>query len=195
MSNKKNSQNGPVDNSHLMWSKIIKHTKAKHKKVAITPDMALLEDPILTGIAPVAPLINTGWILDAEWNNPSGETITSFEAQWTVPPDPASDDQLFYVFIGLKDAANQNLVQCCLQWGQNQFGGDQLWSISSVQAFNNTGTCPIGLDTVNKGDTITAAITYNKTQAGEYFYDLKINNQGIMQSTGVPILKTCCIVL
>jgi len=190
MAPKKRIKKPPIDNSRLIWTKWARPKTATEE----IDDQAMLERFASPKIGN-APPVGSGWILDAEWKNSSGVPILSIEANWKVPAEPAHGFQLFYVFIGLKDAVNRNLLQCCLQWGSNQFGGGQQWSIGNVQVANKVGNCPNGLDSVTTGDTISASISFATSSGGQYYYQLNINGQPAMLSAGVPLLSTCCIAL
>jgi hypothetical protein len=115
---------------------------------------------------------NPNWITFAEWANPSTQgTINNFSTTWTVPSAPTGrDGQLLYIFNGLEDSTQHDILQPVLQWGFNGFYGGNNWCVTNTYAAPGTPT---------KGFyAYTAPVTVS---TGEVL-------QGVMTFTGVDII-------
>jgi hypothetical protein len=80
-----------------------------------------------------APVLGSGWISYAYWNNGTGRPIESFRSTWTVPAPPqAQSRQTIFLFNGIQNyGANFGILQPVLQWGSSAAGGGSHWSIAS----------------------------------------------------------------
>jgi hypothetical protein len=127
-----------------------------------------------------APLAS-GWICYAWWNRTN--TITSFSTTWTVPPDPATDNGLVYIFNGIQSASM--IYQPVLQWGNNGAFGGNYWCVASWYADGQTGpafhSAPV---TVNVGTELTGVVTLTGQSAQGFNYNCQF--QGIANS-GYPL--------
>jgi hypothetical protein len=79
------------------------------------------------------PVIASGWIAYAYWNNGSGRTISSFGTSWEVPQAPETDSgQTIFLFNGIQNFGNNfGILQPVLQWGPSAAGGGPYWSVAS----------------------------------------------------------------
>jgi hypothetical protein len=90
------------------------------------------------------PALGSGWIAYTYWNNGTGNSITSFETTWEVPPPPASDSgQLIYLFNGIQNyGSNYGILQPVLQWGTSPAGGGPYWAVASWYVTSLGGVNP-----------------------------------------------------
>jgi hypothetical protein len=112
--------------------------------------------------APITPApITDGWIVYSGWTNVSGNPISYFRTQWTVPPDPATDNgQTVFLFNGIQSfGADVFILQPVLQWGPSFAGGGSYWSIANWYV-GSDGTALVGsLIQVNPGDILEGIMT------------------------------------
>ena len=80
------------------------------------------------------PFPDNGWIAYADWTySASGYSIGEFDAAWTLPSAPSSNDgQTIFLFNGLlPSSAGSLLIQPVLQWGVSACGGGAYWAMAS----------------------------------------------------------------
>ena len=117
----------------------------------------------------------TTWVTDAELQNTSAGSITSFSTNWVVPNIPASNDnQVLYIWDGLENSTQSDVIQPVLQWGNgavaNTSGGwlianFYVWGPSSDQAAISSSVF------VSPGTILEGTITYTGQQSdGSYNY-------------------------
>ena len=100
----------------------ISEGKARLRNLATGTMVDVPEHKIQPGDVPG---FGSGWIVDAFWQNTTGNPVTSFKTTWRVPPAPTSDSgQTIFLFNGI-DPANpsQAILQPVLQWGPSHAGG------------------------------------------------------------------------
>ena len=117
----------------------------------------------------------TTWVTDAELQNTSAGSITSFSTNWVVPNIPASNDnQVLYIWDGLENSTQSDVIQPVLQWGNgavaNTSGG---WLIANFYVWGpSPGQSAISESIpVSPGTILEGIITYNGQQSdGSYNY-------------------------
>jgi hypothetical protein len=174
----------------------------------IEPDHALVVEPekftklnLLTKtvtdlqqimIAPAqAPVLGSGWIAYAYWNNGTGKTFNSFSTTWVVPPAPAAQAnplQTIFLFNGIQNfGANFGILQPVLQWGPSAApGGGNYWSVASWYVTSGGQAFHTQLTRVNPGDTLVGLMTLVNSSAGIFSYQSEF--QGF-PSTKLPVQK------
>jgi hypothetical protein len=124
------------------------------------------------------------WVTYAEWDNTTGEPITSFSTTWTVPEAPAnnngSDAELFYIWDGMTPMGSSTypLLQPVLQWGTNGIFGGKYWSVANWCVFSNTLAAITTPQTnISPGIGLTGEMSYEGQQSdGSYNYLCSFNN-------------------
>jgi hypothetical protein len=117
--------------------------------------------------APIAS--NPGWVTYAAWEQPSSQNIGYIQTSWTVPAAPmTNDNQLLYIFNGLENSTQSDIMQPVLQWGVSPAGGGQFWAIANWYVWSGgAGYSP--LISVSSGATLQGLITLNGQNAdGSY---------------------------
>ena len=167
---------------------------AEQRKGGATPRRAAPPAAGPHGAAPLAPAPTTpapvtdGWIVYSGWTNASGNPISYFKTQWSVPPEPASDnDQTVFLFNGIQSFdADVFILQPVLQWGTSSAGGGSYWSITNWYV-GSEGTALYGpLIQVNPGDVLEGIMTLTGQTGSNFNYlssftgyptaDLVVNN-------------------
>jgi hypothetical protein len=125
---------------------------------------------------------NSNWITFAEWANPSGQgTINYFSTTWTVPSAPTGrDGQLLYIYNGLEDANQFDILQPVLQWGNNILYGGNNWCVTNTYVGPGTPgkgfyayTMPV---TVSPGDVLQGVMNFTGVDInGSYTYTSTFN--------------------
>lgn len=88
---------------------------------------------IKTDEAVLLPRFGAGWIVNVGWTNNAGSPITLFEAEWSVPaPPPSNNGQTVFLFNGIQDTA-PSILQPVLQWGPSAAGTPPIgqWAVSN----------------------------------------------------------------
>jgi hypothetical protein len=131
--------------------------------------------------------ITDGWIVYSGWTNTSGNPISYFKTQWSVPPDPVTDHgQTIFLFNGIQPAG-AFILQPVLQWGPSYAGGGSYWSIANWYVDGPGGAALCGpLIRVNPGDVLEGIMTltgqtgtsfsYLSSFTGHSTADLTVNN-------------------
>lgn len=139
------------------------------------------------GAPPTSPITDT-WIVNSEWTNNTGNPISYFKTRWTVPPEPATDnDQIVYLFNGLcQTSTGPFILQPVLQWGSYE-GGGKYWSVANWYVDGPGGIALHGPHVkVNPGDVLEGIMTltgqtgtnfnYLSSFTGHSTADLTVNN-------------------
>lgn len=150
------------------------------------------------------PGTGSGWVTYASWLNSTGSYIAELTTQWTVPPPPSvSGSQTVFLFNGLQDAAQNDLLQPVLQWGASQAGGGPYWAVSSWFIDLHGHASYSQLTPVNPGDILTGVMTvtgfngstYSYQSSFEGFPDSSLTVQGVDELTlAVQVLEAYQIV-
>jgi hypothetical protein len=116
------------------------------------------------------PSVNPNWQTWAQWNNTSGQPITSFSTTWVVPSAPPSNDsQVIYLFNGLEEQDQVSIMQPVLQWGSNHLFGGNSWVISNWYVWGSGGAYTTSVP-VTPGTSLTGVINYTGETNGSYNY-------------------------
>ncbi len=101
--------------------------------VQIVPPCAyptLSSSPSSSSTSKVIPPNDNGWMETVGWTAPAA--VGEFSATFIVPSGPTrSDGQVVYLFPGMQDSANQNIIQTVLQYGNNARFGGSYWVMAS----------------------------------------------------------------
>jgi hypothetical protein len=161
------------------------------------------------------------WVTFAQWQNTTGNPITSFNTNWTVPAAPSNPgSQNFAIWTGLEPASGAYpLIQPLLIWGNSggAIGGGQYWTIVSYIIWQNAaGTLLAAISApvhnVAPGTALQAQITctgqqpdgsYNCTSQFVGYTNLAItenvplnlNSGGTAPAPNIPALNYACQVL
>jgi hypothetical protein len=109
---------------------------------------------------------NPNWITFAESPiSSSTGTVNYFSTTWVVPNLPATDGQQLYIYNGLMDSNQVDILQPVLQWGTQTFTGGDWWAVTNAYAASATAhllefyayTPPVR---VNPGDTIQGVMNF-----------------------------------
>lgn len=82
----------------------------------------------------VTPPAGESWSVYAEWENTTGTPLSRFSTTLQVPPPPAKADAdaTIFLYSGIQTgAAECNVLQPVLQWGESAAGGGSYWSLVS----------------------------------------------------------------
>jgi hypothetical protein len=124
------------------------------------------------------PSLGTGWIAYASWANTTGQPITAFSTNWVVPQAPATQSgQTIYIFNGLADSAQNNIVQPVLQWGVGAPGGGNYWAIANWYVDADGNAYYSSLIQVQEGDLLVGLITLTNQSGASFNYQAEF--QGI----------------
>jgi Family of unknown function (DUF5977) len=108
----------------------------------LLPRTNVLQDAARKGSVPSGGADGGNWVTFAQWDNTSGEPISSFSTSWGVPANPTGNDgsaaELLYIWDGLAvGPSTYPLIQPVLQYGTNgKFGGSS-WSIANWVIWDN----------------------------------------------------------
>lgn len=116
----------------------------------------------------------SSWVTDAEWENSSGGSVTSFSADWVVPNAPASNDnQVLFIWNGIENSTQADVIQPVLQWGDDPIGFTG-WVIANWYVWGPQGsgesleTVPVE---VSSNTALKGTVTYTGQQSdGSYDY-------------------------
>ncbi|MGD9682916.1 MAG: hypothetical protein AB7W16_17135 [Candidatus Obscuribacterales bacterium] len=111
----------------------------------------------------LSPQQASGAVITTFWKNTTGNPITSYTAQWTVPPEPRNvSDQILYLFNGLIDDKQEWILQPVLCFGTSPDlpGTGDFWTISSwfVNALDGRAF-KSAAQRVNPGDVLTGVMS------------------------------------
>jgi hypothetical protein len=116
------------------------------------------------------PRLASGWIADAFWQIPSGDSVSAFRTTWKVPAAPATQSgQTIFYFNGICDAGKDTILQPVLQWGASAAGGGNYWSIASWYV-SSSGAAHTDLITVNPGDTLVGVMKLTQHSGTQFSY-------------------------
>jgi hypothetical protein len=157
--------------------------KTRLKNLATAAMIDVPEHKIQPGDVPG---FGSGWIVDAFWQNDTGNPVTSFKTTWRVPPAPAtSSGQTIFLFNGIDPAdPSQAILQPVLQWGTSFAGGGAFWSIASWFVMGNGQAFFTTLIPVNPGDVLVGVMTLTGQANGLFSYQSEF--QGI-PGTQLPV--------
>ncbi|HEY6269326.1 MAG TPA: hypothetical protein VIX11_13575 [Candidatus Acidoferrum sp.] len=157
--------------------------KTRLKNLATAAMIDVPEHKIQPGDVPG---FGSGWIVDAFWQNDTGNPVTSFKTTWRVPPAPAtSSGQTIFLFNGIDPAdPSQAILQPVLQWGPSSAGGGAFWSIASWFVMGNGQAFFTTLIPVNPGDVLVGVMTLTGQANGLFSYQSEF--QGI-PGTQLPV--------
>ena len=142
--------------------------------------------PELTKSLPV-PALGSGWITYASWANTTGKPISLFTTSWVVPPAPATrPGQTIFLFNGLADSAQNDIVQPVLQFGVGAQGGGNYWAVANWYVDPNGNAYYSSLVQVQEGDVLVGRITLTDQSAGSFSYQTEF--EGIA-GTALPVLN------
>jgi hypothetical protein len=117
------------------------------------------------------PALGSGWITYASWTNGTGNPISLFSTRWVVPKAPATQSrQTVFIFNGLSDSAQNNIVQPVLQWGAGAPGGGNYWAVASWYVDPNGNAYYSSLVPVQEGDVLVGTISRLSQSPGSFSY-------------------------
>jgi hypothetical protein len=147
---------------------------------------AIVDLPTMTVAAAQVPVLGSGWIAYAYWNNGTGAPLSAFRTTWQVPPAPATQsNQTIFLFNGIQNYGNNyGILQPVLQWGPSAAGGGAFWSVASWYVTSSGPAFHTPLIPVNAGDQLVGVMTLTG-QAGNSF-DYNCELQGIA-GTSLPV--------
>lgn len=117
------------------------------------------------------PSLGSGWITYASWANETGKPISLFSTGWLVPKAPATQSgQTIFIFNGLSDSAQNNIVQSVLQWGVGAPGGGNYWAVASWYVDPNGNAYYSSLVPVQEGDVLVGRIALTNQSSGSFSY-------------------------
>ncbi len=116
------------------------------------------------------PSFGTGWITDGVTF--VSDPVTYFSTTWTVPAAPAVNGALIYIFNGLEDAAENDILQPVLQYGAGPDGGGNYWSVNNW--YVTCSTCAVigasSPTSVSVGTTLTGVMQQIGVSGSNYNY-------------------------
>jgi len=99
---------------------------------------------------------DSGWIATSV---SYGTSFTTFDATWTVPSKPSlQENQLIYLFTGLENSANNEIIQPVLQFGNSPAGGGKYWGLACWYVTSSGHAMHSPLIQVNSGEVITGTM-------------------------------------
>ncbi len=139
------------------------------------------------------PLLGSGWITYASWANTTGKPISSFSTSWLVPPAPATQSrQTIFIFIGLADSAQDDIVQPVLQWGAGAPGGGNYWAVSNWYVDANGQAYYSSLVPVQEGDALVGRIVLTDQSGGSFSYQSEFVG---VAGTALPVLNLAELII
>jgi len=156
----------------LLNGTVYKTQKCKHPPAEIVS----LRNPRATRIGnQTLPKLVGGWIADAIYV--SSSYSTTFNGNWVVPGNPASDDgQILYFFTGLVPSDDAVIAQPVLEYYQNA------WTLASWYCCDHGHSAPI---TTNVGHSVLGTMSYS---GGTYI--ITSNDQTTSQKTTLQVTTT-----
>ncbi|MEP7141431.1 MAG: hypothetical protein ABI707_01115 [Ferruginibacter sp.] len=125
------------------------------------------------------PGLGTGWIVYTDWTNKTGTPVSSFETTWVVPPAPATNAALIYIFNGIQNSTM--IYQPVLQWGNNGESGGHYWQVASWYADGKDGDAHhSSYIPVSPGDILVGIITLTAQNGTNFNYNCEF--RGIANS-------------
>lgn len=115
--------------------------------------------------------LNQNWVASVGYENTSSTPISEFTTDWVVPslPQNISDGQIFYIFPGMAEASQEDIIQPCLQWGDNGEVGSTYWIVANYYVWA-TGMAINNWVKVTPGEQIQASIIYNGDRTLNGYY-------------------------
>jgi hypothetical protein len=101
-----------------------------------------------------------GWVEGAlfDANLSSGENLDYMTSIWQVPPNPASNGGLIFLFNGLEPSDKGAIIQPVLQWGTSAIGGGNYWAIAMWYVTGNHVTYHSSLVKVSEYDSLLGQV-------------------------------------
>jgi hypothetical protein len=139
------------------------------------------------------PSLGSGWITYASWANATGQPISSFSTDWLVPPAPATQSgQTIFIFIGLADLAQDDIVQPVLQWGVGAPGGGNYWAVSNWYVDPNGQAYYSSLVPVQEGDALVGRVVLTDQSGGSFSYQTEFVG---IAGTALPVLNVAELIV
>jgi hypothetical protein len=141
-----------------------------------------------------------GWESWVDWQNMTGNPLTSFVASWQVPPAPTvANGQLIYLFNGLQDIGGDHILQPVLQWGTSPAqGSGDVWGLASfwVGQESDPMFCSEWA-AVSSGTTVTGRMTLTTQQNGLFSCTCRFDDYPGTELTAenLPNLVDCVLTL
>ena len=133
------------------------------------------------------PSLGSGWITYASWVNQTGSPISLFSTRWLVPKAPSTQSgQTIFIFNGLSDSTQNNIVQPVLQWGAGAPGGGNYWAVASWYVDPNGNAYYSSLVPVQEGDVLAGSISLMSQSAGALSYQCEFVG---IAGTQLPVLN------
>jgi len=133
------------------------------------------------------PSLGSGWITYASWTNETGNPISLFSTRWFVPKAPATQSgQTIFIFNGLMDSPQNNIVQPVLQWGVGAPGGGNYWAVASWYVDPNGNAYYSSLVPVQEGGVLVGRITLANHSSGSFCYQSEFVG---IPGTSLPVLN------
>lgn len=122
---------------------------------------------------------NANWQTFASWNNTSGQPITSFNTTWKVPTAPSTNhDQVIYLFNGLAQPDQHDIMQPVLQWGNNHVFGGNYWLISNWYVWDTGAAYTTTISPIAPNTSLIGMLTYTGQANGSYNYTSSFSGYG-----------------
>lgn len=159
-----------------------------------TPSKTDLFSTVKTKNKLLAVPAETNFVTYSQWENTTGQPISSFITGFTVPENPTSTgDQIIFIFEGLSGPAQTDMIQPVLEWGipvQNGSSGNY-WSILSAYGWQDQQGNIYGAETnstqVNAGAVLQGVITLLSIGSdGSYTYESTIGTNSLTVEEGNP---------
>jgi hypothetical protein len=139
------------------------------------PEPAIITRPVeRTESSYSEPATQGGWVEASQWNVSLSQTdnIDFVAGYWTVPPPPALNGGLIYLFNGIGPSNFQWILQPVLQYGKGYAGGGNYWAIASWLA-NTSGGYHSSLQPVSPGHLIFGATQITSTSGNTLNWQVK----------------------
>jgi hypothetical protein len=138
------------------------------------------------GLAPgiTGPLLPQNWVTYASVKGNPPQLIEHFESTWQVPHAPVfQNNQVLYLFNGMQNAAQNQILQPVLQWGHSPWGGGNFWSCFPLFVDGQAGNVqvpPIGATPVAPGTYLTGYIhLLGQADGGHFNYEVGFTSAGV----------------
>jgi hypothetical protein len=123
------------------------------------------------------PGTGNGWVEADQWNVPlqANDDIDYLAGSWTVPPYPAENGALIYLFNGVEPSGGSWILQPVLQYGVSPAGGGDYWAVASwLVSANQAFHSP--LETVYPGNSIKGYMEMTGVSGNTKSWDVETKN-------------------